>query len=96
MPLKKFGQLQIEGFANAIRAEVLTPDSKFAKSYLRTIVSEIHISAAGATMSGLNANMAGAISGWRQGNPNLVVPRHVSNWCAIPDQPGHWKLVHSL
>lgn len=82
MPVKKFGQPQIEGFADAIRAEVLTPDSKFAKSYLRTIVSEIRISAAGATMTGLNANMAGAISGWRQGNPNLVVPRHVSNWCA--------------
>ena len=59
---------------------MLAPESKFAKGYLRTLVSEIRISAAGATMKGSNADMAGAISGWRSGNPNLAVPRHVSNW----------------
>lgn len=80
LPLKKFGEAQVQGFAEAVRTEVLAPGSKFAKSYLRTLVSEIRISAAGATMKGSNADMAGAISGWRPGNPNLAVPRHVSNW----------------
>ncbi|MBK7061364.1 MAG: hypothetical protein IPH51_12895 [Rubrivivax sp.] len=77
LPLKKFGEAQVQGFAQAIRTEVLAPGSKFAKSYLRTLVSEIRISAAGATMKGSNADMAGAISGWRAGDPNLAVPRHV-------------------
>lgn len=80
LPLKKFGEAQVQGFADAIRTEVLAPGSKFAKGYLRALVSEIRISAAGATMKGSNADMAGAISGWRPGNPNLAVPRHVSNW----------------
>jgi site-specific DNA recombinase len=80
LPLKKFGEAQVQGFAEAVRTEVLAPESKFAKGYLRTLVSEIRISAAGATMKGSNADMAGAISGWRPGNPNLAVPRHVSNW----------------
>ena len=82
LPLKKFGEAQVQGFAQAIRTEVLAPGSKFAKSYLRALVSEIRISAAGATMKGSNADMAGAISGWRAGDPNLAVPRHVSNWRA--------------
>ena len=81
LPLKKFGEAQVQGFAQAIRTEVLAPGSKFAKSYLRAVASEIRISAAGATMKGSNADMAGAISGWRAGDPNLAVPRHVSNWC---------------
>lgn len=80
LPIKKFGASQVQGFAEAVRAEILAPSSKYAKSYLRTIVSEIRISAAGATMRGSHADMAGAISGWRQGSPNLAVPRHVSNW----------------
>ena len=80
LPLKKFGEAQVQGFAEAIRSEVLAPGSKFAKGYLRALVSEIRISAAGATMKGSNADMAGAISGWRPGNPNLAVPSHVSNW----------------
>lgn len=63
LPLKKFGVAQVQGFAHAIRTEVLTPGSKFAKSYLRTLVSEIRISVAGATMKGASADMAGAISG---------------------------------
>ena len=69
LPLKKFGEVQVQGFAEAVRSEVLSPGSKFAKSYLRTLVSEIRIGAAGATMKRSNADMAGAISGWRQGNP---------------------------
>jgi hypothetical protein len=80
LPLKNFGVAQVQGFAAAIRTEVLTPDSKFAKSYLRTLVSDIRISAAGATMKGSHADMAGAISGWRPGTPHLAVPRHVSSW----------------
>lgn len=66
------------------RTEVLAPGSKFAKGYLHTLVTEVRISAAGATMKGSNAEMAGAISGWRQGNPDLAVPRHVSNWRTRP------------
>lgn len=52
------------------------------EGYLNSLVSEIKISAAGATAKGSNADMAGAISGWRPGNPTLAVPRHVSNWRA--------------
>jgi site-specific DNA recombinase len=80
LPLKKYGEAQVQAFATAIRTEVLTPGSRYAKNYIRTLVSEIRISAAGATMMGSNADMAGAISGWRLGTPTLVVPRHVSNW----------------
>ena len=80
LPLKKFGAAQVQGFADVLRTEILAPGSKFAKGYLRALVSEIRISAAGATMRGSHADMAGAISGWRPGNPQLAVPRHVSNW----------------
>lgn len=84
LPLKKFGGAQVKGFAEAIRTEVLAPGCKFAKGYLRALVAEIRISAAGGAMKGSNADadMAGAISGWRPGNPHLAVPRHVSNWRA--------------
>lgn len=85
LPLKKFGQAQVEGFASAIRNEVLTPGSKYAKGYLRAIVSEIRISATGGSIVGSNAEMAGAISAWSPGNPNIGVPRHVSNWRARRD-----------
>ena len=63
LPLKKFGETKVQGFAEAVRVEVLAPESKFAKGYFRTVVSEVRISAAGATMKGSNADMAGAISG---------------------------------
>jgi len=56
LPLKKFGVNQIEGFANAIGTEILVPGSKYAKSYLNSLVSEIKISAAGATAKGSNAD----------------------------------------
>jgi site-specific DNA recombinase len=71
LPLKEFGETQVQGFAEAVRTEVLAPESKFAKGYLRTLVSEIRISAAGATMKGSNADMAGAIYGSRPGEPQL-------------------------
>ena len=80
LPLKKFGAAQVDGFANAVRTEILTPESKFAKNYLRTLVSEIRISAAGGTVTGSNVDMAGAISTWHPGNPTIGVPRYVSNW----------------
>ena len=80
LPLKKFGKAHVEGFASAIRTEILTPGSKFAKSYLRAIVSEIRISAGGGTVMGSNAEMTGAISGWRPGTAGVTVPRHLSNW----------------
>lgn len=96
LPLKKFGRAQIDGFANAIRAEILTPNSKFAKSYLRALVSEIRISATSGSIKGSNADMAGAISSWRPGNPMLEVPRHVSNWRAREDESGHWAEVISI
>lgn len=82
LPIKKFGPAQVEGFAQAIRSEILKPGSKFAKGYLRAIVSEIRISPTGGTIKGANADMAGAISGWRPDTTTLVVPRHVSNWRA--------------
>ena len=80
MPLKKFGESQIKAFAQAMRAAVLTPGSQYAKVHLRTLVSEIRISAAGATMKGSYADMASAASARRPGTPELMVPRHLSNW----------------
>ena len=71
LPLKKFGEAQVQGFAEAVRTEVHAPDSKFAKGSLRTLVSEVRISAAGATMKGSNTDMAGAVSGWRHGKPKF-------------------------
>lgn len=85
LPLKKFGSSQIAGFATAMRTEILTPESKFAKSYLRTILSGVRISAAGGTAMASNADIAAAVSGRRPGNPALAVPRHVSNWRARRD-----------
>ena len=80
LPLKKLGEGQVQGFAEAIRTEVLTPGSKYAKGYFRALVSEVRISAAGATMIGSNAEMAGAISGWRPGNPHLAAPKPLPIW----------------
>lgn len=80
VPLKKFGRPQIDGFASAIRTEIMVPKSKYAKSYLTALVSEIRISPAGATAKGSHADMASAVSGWRPGTPSMAVPRHGSNW----------------
>tara|TARA_B100001250_G_C19689860_1_gene739781 strand:- start:288 stop:641 length:354 start_codon:yes stop_codon:yes gene_type:complete len=80
LPLKKFGENQIDEFAKAIRSEILTPNSKYAKGYLKSIVSEIRVGGKAGTITGSNADMAGAISGWRPGSSTIAVPRHVSNW----------------
>ncbi|MEW8333103.1 MAG: recombinase family protein [Candidatus Thiodiazotropha sp.] len=85
IPLKKFGTQQIQEFAEAMRDEILTPGSKYAKKYLHTIVSEIRINPPNGVITGANANMAGAISGWKRGRGHLMVPSHVSNWRARKD-----------
>ena len=41
LPLKKLGAAQVEDFATAIREEILALGSKYAKSYLRALVSDI-------------------------------------------------------
>ena len=79
VPLKKFGKSQIDGFAGAIRPEILVPGSKYAKPYLSALVSEIRISPAGGAAKGSHADMAAAVSGWRPGTPGFV-PKHGSNW----------------
>lgn len=84
IPLRKFGESQIQAFSAAVRAEILSKDSKFARSYLKAVVSEIRISGTTGTIKGKNADMAAAVSSYRAGAP-LVVPRHVSNWCAGRD-----------
>jgi DNA invertase Pin-like site-specific DNA recombinase len=52
LPLKKIGDAQVAAFTQAIKTEILTPGSKFAKPYLSALVSEIRISAAGGTIKG--------------------------------------------
>jgi site-specific DNA recombinase len=41
LPLRKFGETQIRNFSEGIRTELQNQQSKFAKSYLKAIVSEI-------------------------------------------------------
>lgn len=82
IPLKKFGETQIKGFADAIKTEILKPGSPYAKSYLRALVSEIRIGPDNGYLEGNHADMAGAVSGWRPDKPELLVPRHVSSWRA--------------
>ncbi|MGQ0620358.1 MAG: hypothetical protein ACT4QA_10645 [Panacagrimonas sp.] len=82
IPLKKFGENQIKGFADAIKSEILKPGSLYAKSYLLSLVSEIRIGPDGGYLQGNHADIAGAVSGWRSDKPELVVPRHVSSWRA--------------
>jgi hypothetical protein len=65
LPPNRFGEAQAQGFAEAVGAEVLAPESKFAQRCLRRLVYRIRSSAAGATMKGSTADMAAAISGWR-------------------------------
>lgn len=84
IPLKKFGEQQIKTFVEAFRTEVFSPNSKFAKSYLKAVVSEIRIKGDKGTIGGRNADMAATISSYRAGAP-LVVPRHLSNWCPEPE-----------
>jgi len=84
LPLKNFGESQIHSFAEAVRAELFTKNSKFARSYLKGIVSEIRISGTSGTIKGNIADMAAAISSYRAGTP-LMVPRHISKWCARSD-----------
>lgn len=84
IPLRKFGESQIQAFSEAVRSEILSKDSKFARSYLKAVVSEIRISGTTGTIKGNNADMAAAISSYRARAP-LVVPRYVSNWCRLSD-----------
>jgi len=84
LPLKKFGESQIHSFSEEVRAELFTKNSKFARSYLKGIVSEIRISGTSGTIKGNIADMAAAISSYRAGTP-LMVPRHLSKWCARSD-----------
>ena len=95
LPLKQFGEAQVQGFAEAVRTELLAPESRFAKDYLRMLVSETRMSVASATMKGSNVDMAGAIFGWRSGNPNLAMPRHVSNWRPRQESNLHLRLRRS-
>ncbi|MCK5858013.1 MAG: recombinase zinc beta ribbon domain-containing protein [Abyssibacter sp.] len=85
VPLKKFGQSQIVEFASGIKQELLSSDSKLAKTYLQTIVTEIRIGGGEGELLGSNANMAGAISGWSKKTGHMSVPSHVSNWRARQD-----------
>jgi len=80
MPIKKFGAAQVEAFASAVRSELSSPGSKYAKGYLRAIVSEIRVGATGGRVTGSLADMAGAVSVWRPGAIGVAVPRHLSNW----------------
>ncbi len=80
LPIRKFGEPQVHAFAAAVRSEVLSPGSKYAKGYLRAIISEVKISAAGGRVLGSYVDMAEAVSAWRPGTTAAIVPRHVSNW----------------
>ena len=44
---------------------------------------------------GSDADMAGAISAWRAGDPYLAVPRHLSNWCPRQESNLHLRLRRS-
>ena len=81
LPLKKFGQQQIEDFGIAAQEALLSPNSPLAKGYLKAIVSEIRIGQTEAKIRGNRAQLAGAISAWKPG-AIPVVPSLVSNWCA--------------
>lgn len=74
---------------------MLAPESKPAKTYLHTRLSEIRISATGATMKVSNVAMAGAMFGGPSGNHNLALPRHVSNWRPRQESNLHLRLRRS-
>ena len=84
LPLRKFGQQQIEDFSIGAQEVLLAQDSPLTKGYLRSIVSEIRVSKAGATIKGNRAQLAAVISAWKPGTLP-VVPSFVSNWCAGRD-----------
>lgn len=79
LPLRKFGEAQVRNFAEGIRAEFQNAESKFAKSYLKAIVSEIRVGPLEAVVKGRLADLAAATANWKLGTP-LGVPSLVSNW----------------
>jgi site-specific DNA recombinase len=79
LPLRKFGDAQIRNFADGIRTELLKQESKFAKSYLKAIVSDIRVGPSEVTAKGRLADLAAATANWKPGAP-LGVPSLISNW----------------
>lgn len=82
LPFKKIGDAQIAAFAGAVRAEVLNPQSKLAKGYLKALVLEVRVGPTGGVMLGSTADIAAAASNWRESDSTVWVPRHLSNWRA--------------
>jgi site-specific DNA recombinase len=85
LPLRKFGDAQVESFASGVRTEVLSPGSKLAKGYLRAIVSDITVGAVGGCVTGGLADIAGAVSTWNADDATFAVPRHLSSWRLVHD-----------
>ena len=84
IPLWKVGSAQIAAFSEAVRNELLSADSPYAKGYLRLLVSEIRVSPEKATIKGSRAVLAEAVAKWKPGTKGMV-PSLVSEWRARQD-----------
>jgi site-specific DNA recombinase len=78
LPIRRFGEQQIEAFASGVREVVLTPGSPLAKNYLRALVSEVRVGAETTTFGGSNLELASAISRWRKGHRSLSAQTRIA------------------
>jgi site-specific DNA recombinase len=79
MPKDLLKPENIEVFSKVIRSKLLDKESKFAKDYLKALVSEIKVNGKEAEISGSYGALAGVMMGTKKG-ADFSVPTFVSNW----------------
>jgi site-specific DNA recombinase len=87
LPLRHFGNAQIDAFTGAVAKILLSADSALAKPYLRILVREVRVTVSEVRITGSNLLLATAVSKWEPGTPAPIVgvPSLISEWRARQD-----------
>lgn len=85
LPLKEFGDAQVEAFAEEIRQKFTGEISRSIKPYGQSVVGKVTVKGNNVTIAGNNLDTVAAISKFRPGRAPVLVPSHVAKWRARQD-----------
>jgi site-specific DNA recombinase len=88
LPVERILPSQVQAFSKAIRAKLADRSSRFAKDYLRALVTEIRVEGKTATISGSYRSLIETMSKKKEGTDQ--VPSFMRDWRARQDESGHW------
>ena len=80
LPLKEFGDSQIEAFAEEIRQKFTGELTRSIKPYVQSVVGRVTLKGNNVTIVGNNLDTVSAISKFRTGRAPVLVPSHVAEW----------------